>query len=153
AALAESRADDADAPEDAAAIENEHDNLRAAVDWSHESEATDVEFRLVAALALFWAVQNHLQEGRRRVEAALQHEESGPARLRAKVLGGGSWLALRLGDYEQAEVWGAESLAVYRSLGDEPGIAVALNRLGSAVSAAGDGARAVELQQESADLY
>jgi len=153
AGLAESKAGDADAPESAAVIEDEHDNLRAAIDWSHGAGAIDVELRLVAALALYWAVQNHLREGRRRVEAALRHGQDGPAPLRAKVLGGGSWLALRLGDYEQAERLASESLAVYRSLGDEPGIAAALNRLGAAVSAAGDGARAVELQQESADLY
>jgi tetratricopeptide (TPR) repeat protein len=73
--------------------------------------------------------------------------------LRAKALAGGSWLALRLGDYEQAELLGAESLATYRSIGDEAGVAAALNRLGAAVSAAGDGDRALELQQESADLY
>ena len=153
AELAESRADDADAPRAAAVIEEEHDNLRAALDWSHETEAIDVELRLVAALALYWAVQNHLREGRRRVEAVLRHGQNGPAPLRAKALGGGSWLALRLGDYEEAELLAAESLAVYRSLGDEPGVAAALNRLGSAVSAAGDGPRAVELQLESADLY
>jgi predicted ATPase/DNA-binding SARP family transcriptional activator len=151
--LAESRADDADTPEAAAVIEDDHDNLRAALDWSRETGAIDVELRLIAALALYWAVHNHLREGRRRVEAALGHGQGGPAPLRAKALGGASWLALRLGDYEQAELLAAQSLDVYRSLGDEDGIAAALNRLGSAVSAAGDGARAVELQQESADLY
>jgi predicted ATPase/DNA-binding SARP family transcriptional activator len=153
AELAESRSDEADTPEVAAVIEDEHDNLRAALDWSHETGAGEIELRLIAALALYWAVQNHLREGRARTEAALSRGQDGPAPLRAKALGGASWLALRLGDYEQAVLLAEESLAVYRSLGDEPGIAVALNRLGSAVSAAGDGARAVELQQESADLY
>ena len=153
AELAESRADDADTPETAAVIEDEHDNLRAALDWSHETAVIEVELRLIAALALYWSVHNHLREGRQRVEAALSHGQDGPAPLRAKALGGASWLALRLGDYEQAVLLAGESLAVYRSLGDEPGVAAALNRLGSAVSAAGDGARAVELQRESADLY
>ncbi len=102
----------------------------------------------MAALALFWSVRDHLREGRGRVEAALRHAE-GPAPLRAKALGGASWLAFRLGHYEQAELLAAESLAVYRSLGDESGIAGALNRLGAAASNQGDGARAISLQEHA----
>jgi len=136
-----------------AAIEEEHDNLRAAIDWSHRNGKLELELRLVASLALFWVVRDHLREGRSRVEAALRQGGSGPAPLRAKALGGGSWLALRLGDYEQAEQLAAESLVIYRSLGDEPGVAAALNRLGAAVSGRGDLARAILLQEESAALY
>ena len=143
----------ADAAADEHALEEEHDNLRAAIDWSHDTGATDLELRLAAALAVFWSVRNHLHEGRQRVEAALRHAPDGPAPLRAKALGGGSWLAMRLGDYDRAAELGEESLALYRSLGDEAGIALALNRLGAAVSNLGDLDRAVSLQKESAAMY
>ena len=76
-----------------------------------------------------------------------------PAPLRAKALGGGSWIALRLGDYERSEQLGEESLALYRSLGDDAGVAVSLNRLGAAVSSRGDVERSVAFQQEAADMY
>ncbi|HEX3455905.1 MAG TPA: BTAD domain-containing putative transcriptional regulator [Gaiellaceae bacterium] len=136
-----------------AELEEEHDNLRAAINWSHETGAAELELRLVAALGLFWAVHDHLREGRQRIEAALSQCPDGPAPLRARVLGSGSWIALRLGDYDEAERLAAESRDVYRSLEDEPGIAAALNRLGAAVSGQGDVARAIALQQESAAIY
>jgi predicted ATPase/DNA-binding SARP family transcriptional activator len=135
-----------------AEIELEHDNLRAAIDWSHETGAVELELRLVAALGLFWAVHDHLREGRQRIETALRAPD-GPAPLRARILGCGSWIALRLGDYEGAERLAAASLDVYRSLDDEPGIAAALNRLGAAVSGQGDVVRAMALQTESAAIY
>ena len=153
AAFAEASGGESSAAEDAALIEGDHDNLRAAIDWSHESGPVELELRLVAALAIFWAVRDHLREGRARVQAALQRGTDGPAPLRAKALGGGSRLALRLGDYEQAELLASESLAVYRSLDDEPGIASALSRLGAAVSSRGDVARAIALHEESAARY
>jgi tetratricopeptide (TPR) repeat protein len=147
AALAETAADES------SALEQEHDNLRAAIDWSHEAGAVDLELRLAAALAVFWSVRNHLREGQERVEAALRHAPDGPAPVRAKALGGGSWIALRLGDYERAEQLAEESLDLYRMLGDEPGIALALNRLGAAMSNRGDIERAMALQKESAAVY
>jgi predicted ATPase/DNA-binding SARP family transcriptional activator len=153
AALAEASGGASSAPEDAALIEEEHDNLRAAIDWSHEAGPVDLELRLVAALAIFWAVRDHLQEGLARVGAALRRGSEGPALLRAKALEGGSRLALRMGDYEQAELLAAESLAIYRSLDDEAGIASALSRLGAAVSSRGDVARAIALDEESAARY
>jgi predicted ATPase/DNA-binding SARP family transcriptional activator len=153
AAFAEASGGESSAPEDAALIEEEHDNLRTAIDWSHKSGPVDLELRLVAALVTFWAVSGHLREGRAWVEAALRRGSDGPAGSRAKALGGGSGLALRLGDYEQAELLAAESLAVYRSLDDEAGIAWALNRLGAAVSNRGDFAQAIALQEESAARY
>ena len=153
AALAEKAGGESSTPEDAALIEEEHDNLRAAIDWSHESGAVDLELRLVAALAIFWAVRDHLREGRTRIDAALQRGSEGSAPLRAKALAGGSRLALRMGDYEQAELLAAESLAIYRSLDDGAGTASALTRLGAAVSSRGDAERAIALHEESAAKY
>jgi len=152
AAYAETFGDEPEEP-DWSAVEEEHDNLRAAIDWSRGLGDAELELRLAAALWLFWSVRGHLREGRSRVEAALEHGSDGLEPLRAQALAGASWLALRLGDYEQAELRAAESLAVYRSLGDDHGTAGALNRMGAAVSGRGDVARATALQEESAALY
>ena len=152
AAFAERFGDEAEEP-DWPAVEEEHDNVRAAIDWSREVGAADLEIRLAAGLWLFWSVRGHLHEGRRRVEEALRNGGGGLEPERANALAGASWLALRLGDYEQAERRAAESLDVYRALGDERGIAGALNRMGAAVSGRGDVVRAIALQEESAALY
>jgi tetratricopeptide (TPR) repeat protein len=98
-------------------------------------------------------VRGHLREGRERVEGALRDGEIVPASLHAKVLGGAGWLAFRNGDYERAETYAAQSLAAYRALGDEPAVALQLNRLGAAVSGRGDTPRATALQEESAAVY
>jgi tetratricopeptide (TPR) repeat protein len=134
-------------------LEEEHDNLRAAVAWSHDTGALELELRLVGALAVFWSNRGHLHEGRERLEAALTHGSGGSTSLRAAAAGGAAWLALRLGDYEQAELRAAESLALSRSIRDDSGIALALNRLGAAVSNRGDIERATSLQRESAEIY
>jgi predicted ATPase/DNA-binding SARP family transcriptional activator len=152
ASLAEATGGDDEEP-DWSVVEEEHDNLRAAIDWSHETGAADVELRLVASLWLFWSTRGHLREGWTRIEAALAQGSTQPGQLRARAMDGGSWLALRLGDFEQAELLAAESLAAYRALGDEWGAAGALNRLGAAVSSRGDVARAIALQHESAAIY
>ena len=44
-------------------LDVEHDNLRAAFDWSAQSKATDQSLRLVGALWLFWQLRGHLTEG------------------------------------------------------------------------------------------
>jgi predicted ATPase/DNA-binding SARP family transcriptional activator len=155
ASLAEAAEQDSSVPARSSwpLLEEEHDNLRAAVAWSHEAGAIELELRLVGALAIFWSNRGHLHEGRDRVEAALTHGGVGSKALRAEAAGGAAWLALRLGDYHQAEARASESLALFRSIGDEPAIALALNRLGAAVSSRGDIERATSLQQESAAIY
>ncbi|HEY6781523.1 MAG TPA: BTAD domain-containing putative transcriptional regulator, partial [Thermoleophilaceae bacterium] len=69
-------------------LEAEQDNFRAAVDWSHDSGAVDLELRLVGSLAYFWATSDHLREGRARIDEALRHGARAPAPLRAKALAG-----------------------------------------------------------------
>jgi predicted ATPase len=46
-----------------ARIEAEHDNLRAAIDWS-AGDGTDRELRRSAALPHFWLQRGYLAEGR-----------------------------------------------------------------------------------------
>jgi predicted ATPase/DNA-binding SARP family transcriptional activator len=134
-------------------LEEEHDNLRAAVDWTRAAGAADLELRLAGALAVFWSIRGHLREGRERVAAALANAAGAPAPLRAKALGGAGWLAFRCGAYDDAERLADESLALYRRLGDDHGVALQLNRLGAAVSNGGEINRAIVLQRESADAY
>lgn len=68
-----------------ARLQRDYDNVRAAMDWSVESQQTDLALRLCAALFLFWLYGNHLPEGRRRVDMILALEGGDPG-LRARAL-------------------------------------------------------------------
>src|SRR5205823_13433803 len=52
-------------------LEQEHDNLRAALNWLIESEQVELALRLESALCPFWTMHNHMSEGHRWFEKAL----------------------------------------------------------------------------------
>ncbi len=53
-------------------IEQEHDNLRAALEWSRVSEgAEELCLHLAGSLGLFWEVRGYFSEGRERLSAVL----------------------------------------------------------------------------------
>ncbi len=57
-------------------IEQDHDNLRAAVAWAIETGAADVALRLGSALWRFWQMRGYLQEGLERLEQTLALPQS-----------------------------------------------------------------------------
>jgi len=138
-------------------LEQEHDNLRAALNWSVERKEAAIAVRLGGALWRFWFLQGHLSEGRQWLEKALAiaGSESGgltiqvPAAVRAKALGGAGVLAHYQGDYRQAKLFCEESLALFRALGDKKGMAASLNGLGLIARARNDYAEAQALHEES----
>ncbi len=76
------------------ALEADHDNLRAALEWSVVKEDDDLTLRLVVALAFFWLVHGHFSEGlswHRRILARSAPEASS---LRCKAFWGLGHLSL-----------------------------------------------------------
>ena len=129
-------------------FEAEHDNLRAALQWSQRLDKAEIGLRLVTVLWRFWEVRGYLSEGRQWLEAMLAQSNGTPA-LRAKALAGAGALARNQGDYEQATARLSESLALQRQLGDKRGIASALNHLGRVFYLRGDYKGAISLLEES----
>jgi DNA-binding SARP family transcriptional activator/predicted ATPase/predicted negative regulator of RcsB-dependent stress response len=127
-----------------ARLEQEHDNLRAALEWSLGSEVgslhpTDLRqraelgLRLAGALGWFWEVRGHLSEGRAWLARLLRlAERCGAATaLQAQGLHIAGKLAYRQGDYPAAQTFHERSLMLWRALEDRHGIARALNDLGN----------------------
>ncbi len=110
-------------------LEEEHDNLRAALAWTVESEP-EIGARMAVALWRFWLLRGHLGEGQHWLDAILANKDTLPAALRAEALNGAGRLALRQGDYAHAEAILEESLALWGTLGDIRGEMYALNSLG-----------------------
>jgi predicted ATPase/DNA-binding CsgD family transcriptional regulator len=142
-------------------LEQEHDNLRAALQWSIERGETqhsmEMAMRLGGALRLFWWARGHLSEGRSFLERALASGVSladtwiDPS-VRAKALSAAAQLAFIQSDYERTEVLCEESLPLYRELGDQHGIAYSLYRLGNVAWVRSDTAKARSLLEEALAL-
>jgi predicted ATPase/DNA-binding SARP family transcriptional activator len=111
-------------------LEREHGNFRTALGWTFEGQETELGLRLGGALGGFWYVRGHLSEGRRWLDAALAQAAEAPDSARAKALARAGWLAWTQGDYERSATLSEESLALYRKVGNDAGVALALHNLG-----------------------
>jgi predicted ATPase len=113
-------------------FEREHDNLRAAMQWSVErgeaGHSMETALRLGGTLALLrlWQVRGPLSEGRSFLERALARSEGAAVTVRAKALEAAANLASFQDDTDQAEALFEGSLALYRELGDKRGMAASL---------------------------
>ena len=133
-------------------LEQEHDNLRAALSWLLEKEQIELALRLSRGLWPFWVFHDHLGEGQRWFEKALNASNGVVASVRARAIYAASSLAYYGGDLSRAAVYAGESLKLYRELGDKRDIAIALNALGHIARTRGDYAALRALCEESLPL-
>jgi predicted ATPase len=133
-------------------LKQEHDNLRAAMQWSVEQgedrQRRDIAWRLAGALQLFWIDFGYVHEGQQFVERALGRREGISASVRAKALLAAGSLAFVQGESRRAEALCQESLALYRELHDPCGTALVLYRLGWVAATRGDAPMATALFEE-----
>ena len=111
-------------------IESEHDNLRAALVWSQATHEFEIAARIAFALTGFWEIRGYWQEGRKWLESGLEHRTALTKIVLAKTLFSTRQFAMRLGDYQTAEAYGKESIALFRELEDKRNLAWALRGLG-----------------------
>ena len=136
-------------------IEQEHDNLRAALEWSKTAEGMgEICLRLAGALGYFWEVHGHFSEGRERLSAMLSMQiAQGQTAARAKLLARAAELAYRQSDYPATHVLAQESLEIYRKVGDKQGIASMLIKLGNAATERGSYATASRFLEEALTIW
>jgi predicted ATPase/DNA-binding SARP family transcriptional activator len=129
-------------------LEREHDNLRAALDYMAESDATEEQLRLGNALARFWYIRGYAAEGRRRLEAALSGAGRYEPEHRAGALRAAGLLTWRQGDWDTAERYAAEGLSLAREIGDVENEISSLSVLAAVVQSRDEREQARELQEE-----
>ena len=133
-------------------LEREIDNLRGALDWLEGSSEGEAAQRLAGASAEFWCGKEHVAEGRRRLEGALQ-ADGRPTAARAKALIGAAHMARDSGNASLARIRAEEALALYQNLEDARGTALAMFWIAQAVADEGDFVRGRQLHEESARLF
>ncbi len=113
-------------------LAREHDNCRAALNWSLAADdRTELGIRLAGSLTAFWFIRGHLREGQRWLQQEISRSGGETTSERAKALLGAALLATFQEQYETAERQASEGLELYRELGDIEGVASALNTLGT----------------------
>ncbi len=80
-----------------ARLEQEHDNIRAALTWVLPHQAATAA-RLAAAMGRFWNIRGYLDEGRRWLSAALNKQDTISAEVRAGLYDAVGRLAYSQGD-------------------------------------------------------
>jgi len=139
-------------------LEQEHDNLRAALEWAlaeteePETERRELALRLCIALEPFWVQHGHSREARSFLERALSSSEGERTSLRARALWAAADLAIWRGDLPQTMLLGQQSLALYRELGDVRGMATCLITLGRFAWRTGKTTEAIALSEEGVQL-
>jgi predicted ATPase/class 3 adenylate cyclase len=134
-------------------LEIEHDNLRAALNWSVERGEAEAGLRLAGAIWRFWLMRGYLAEGRRWLETLLKMSSGVPAIVRANALwGAGDLVVFGQGDYAPGRLFYEESLALWREVGDKRGIAKLLNSLGVLAGNLGDQGTARARHEESLSI-
>jgi non-specific serine/threonine protein kinase len=131
-------------------LEEEHENLRAGLEWSLVEAGSKGGLRLCGALQRFWWTHGHLAEGRQwctRVLCKAGAEER--TRERASALNAAGILTYYQGDYPAARALYEESLAIRREVADRLGIAASLSNLGIVTLNQGDYPAAKALFEES----
>jgi non-specific serine/threonine protein kinase len=157
-------------------LESEHDNFRAALDWSvrrstyglqapdspsggttepgtdGEDDLGEAGLRLAAALSRWWYLRGHFAEGRAYLTALLpQVPAPGPARSRG--LSAAAILAFFAGDQTSLRTFAQEALVVSQDCDDPHGRALALLIASMAADVEGDPVRALPLVEECLALW
>ncbi len=130
-----------------ALVAPEQDNMRTALSWTLEHDR-ELGLRLLVALENWWAARA-AQEGRSWASALLDGTENVSADVQARALRVHGGMCNILGDGRLADRIWEQSLAAFRALSDERGVAIILHRLATTAAARADLPRARALAEES----
>jgi predicted ATPase/predicted Ser/Thr protein kinase len=136
------------------AIDQEHDNIREALEFGKEfPEATPRLLRLVGSVWMFWMVRCFLNEGREWTRAAVERSEGAGAAVRAKVLTAAARLAWTQGDHHSCVALSERCLELQSHVDTAWPPVIALQLLGNCCQYyLSDLPRALEYHQRGLDL-
>ena len=136
-----------------ARLATEHDNTRAVLDRAINQDDGVTSLRLGVYLWKFWAHRGHLAEGSRTLQRSLSVGGNVDPAVRVRAVYALGLLALDLGDLTEARARFTEGKALWRMLGNQDGIAAALNGLALVAKHTGDYEQATEFLEEALELW
>jgi predicted ATPase/DNA-binding SARP family transcriptional activator len=136
-----------------ARLEDEHDNLRAAIAFALETGDSSSALRLVVGVRRFWQIRGHLAEGRQSLEAALAFTPDVPSALRANALNMVGILVGEQGDFDAARVKFSAAAEEARAVGATRALSSALVNLGNLAFFRGEAQAARDLYLESIEHF
>lgn len=131
-------------------LDEDHDNLRAAMRWTLEKDP-DMAVRLAVSLRNFWILHGHLNEGFEWLMAASSVGKP-PANARFKLMNGLGLAARFRGDHEAARRAYVAGLKAGEEAEDLPGIAISCRGLGLVLMQSGDTEEAAAQFQRGLDI-
>jgi predicted ATPase/DNA-binding XRE family transcriptional regulator len=133
-------------------LEADLDNIRNALTWEIDAEATVAAMRIGTCLWRLWTSRGLRREGEAWLQRAIALPGADPSLERARALYRLGSFAIDRGDYPAARTWYERSLAMRRILDDRSGIADSLDALGVVTFDEGDIRRARDLHEEALGL-
>ena len=133
-------------------LDEENDNIRAAVTWAVGAGEVHLALRLAGALVRFWSTRGLMREGRARLAEALAAPGSVEPATLAKAHFAAGYAAVGEGDFLAARSDFERSLELAREAADEQAEGAALAQLAWLASVGGEPERARELAEQSAEL-
>lgn len=133
-------------------LEADHENFRAALEWSLATGSGGKALRLAGSLWRFWALRQYLSEGRAWLNKVLATGRESSTE-RARALHGAGVLAFWDGDLEGAASLLQEGLAAARELGYERGVAASLLQLGWLAAERGNPGVQHSLAEDSLGMF
>ena len=133
-------------------LDEENDNIRAALTWAVGAGEIELALRLAGALVRFWSTRGLMREGRARLAEALAAPGSVEPATLAKAHFAAGYAAVGEGDFVDARTDFERSLELAREAVDERAEGAALAQLAWLASVGGEPERARELAEQSAEL-
>lgn len=114
-------------------LEDEYDNIRAALSWSLKNGQIEQGLRIAIAIYEFWLIRNYVEEGLAWLERLLDQTDDRVSQLiRANALAYASFLAGFLGNSSVQEMYGRQAIALAEAAGEGGQSALAWARAGEA---------------------
>jgi tetratricopeptide (TPR) repeat protein len=143
-------------------LEREHDNLRAVLRWSLTQReqvhrqgvvpASEIGLRMAGNLGSFWTFHDHQREELTWLDQALPRAGAAPTEVRARAFFTAGALAGFVNELTRSQALYAESVALWRELGDRRQLSEALSASGWALWRSGEEQQAVTALQKGLAL-
>jgi predicted ATPase/class 3 adenylate cyclase/Tfp pilus assembly protein PilF len=133
-------------------MEQEHDNMRAALEWSLNNNV-DLGLRIASALIWFWDIHSHAIEGLQQIEKLLAAGSLDPSPLQARALARASFLAMLQLNEERMAALAEAGVNMSREVGNTEALAFSLLECAILPYWHGEPDRALSLAEESLALF